>query len=56
MFKVIRPDREIEDLKNACDDAENDGRSKFPGMTYEQGIAYVLRWLENAEDSHPLEE
>jgi len=36
----------IDDLINKVVAQENEGGSKFPGMTYEQGIKATIEWLE----------
>lgn len=46
---------EIDDVMNQCMAAENDGTSKYPGMTYEQGVAAAIRWMEG-DGVNPLED
>jgi hypothetical protein len=36
---------EVDAVSDQCLDAENDGGSKFPGMSYEQGIKAAFDWL-----------
>jgi hypothetical protein len=36
---------QIDDVLNACVEAEEDGFSKWPGMTYEQGVQAALLWV-----------
>lgn len=51
-----KPTREeIEDVLNQCAEAEEEGRSKYPGMTYEQGVEYTLKWLDGNADN-PMED
>jgi hypothetical protein len=53
--QIKRTDQEIESLIGDCADAEAEG-SRFPGMTYEQGIDAALRWVFGEQDEHPLAE
>lgn len=48
-------DQEINELLNQCADSEDSGESKYPGMSYEQGLAAAIRWMVDG-DSHPLDE
>ncbi len=36
---------EMDEVLDWCQDAENDGNSKFPGMSYEQGVMYAILWM-----------
>jgi hypothetical protein len=56
-YDIRRTDEEIDDLLNACADAEDRGRSKFPGMTFEQGIEQGIKWLTDPSKTpdYPLE-
>ena len=54
MYFITPTIKEIDDVLNQCDDAEVNGEEKFPGMTYEQGIAYAIRWLIGQEKENPL--
>ena len=46
---------EINEVMNQCIEAESDGRSRWPGMSYEQGVLAAIRWLKEG-DCHPLED
>lgn len=48
----------IKELWQAAEDQTHQGGSIFPGMTYEEGIIAVLRWLfdSDAKDENPLSE
>ena len=56
MYFIEREDKEIDELLNACANSEAEGRSKFPGMTYEQGIQAAIRWMTDKEEINPLED
>ena len=53
-----RTDKEIENLLEQCFVAEDLGKSKYRGMTYEQGIKAAINWLfDTGHDSeHPLDD
>lgn len=51
-YRIQRDDSEIDDVLNDCDDQEEQGGSRYPGMTYEQGVAQAIRWLTGDWD-HP---
>lgn len=36
---------EIDDVLNQCSEQEDQGGSRWPGMTYEQGVAAAIRWM-----------
>ena len=38
-MEIVRTENEINQLLNECVEAEEMGTTKFPGMTYEQGMA-----------------
>ena len=40
-----RTENEIDDLLDKLAEQESQGGSKFPGMTYEDGIKAMLEWL-----------
>lgn len=56
------------EFKNTADDAQDllhdaedivygPGGSKFPGMSYEDGVSATLKWLlDGYDDEHPLSE
>ena len=53
-----KSDKEIEEVMNKCAEATERGRSKWPGMTYEQGVDAAINWLLDTgfDDIHPFEE
>ena len=54
MYKLKPSDREIDKAIEEASDAVNDGRTKFPGATYESGVDAALRWAIGEEENHPL--
>lgn len=53
-YDIVRDEKEIEELKAQCEEQEAEGRSKFFGMTYEQGILAVLAWLADLDEEDPM--
>lgn len=56
MYAIQRTEKEIDGLLNQCIEAEEKGKSKFPGMTYEQGIKDGIDWLTVKSTENPLSE
>ena len=54
--QIVREEKEIDDLLNDCIDATNEGNSKYPGMSFEEGVQYAIEWLTDKEKPHPLKE
>lgn len=55
-YIVMPGDKEIDEVLNRCADAENDGRSEYPGMTYEQGLRVGIEWVLGIGDEPPFED
>ena len=53
--EVVRDEDEINDLLDVCSDSETTGHSRYPGMTFEQGIKAGIEWLTDADAEHPME-
>ena len=53
-MKVVRHEEEIARVENWAMEGIDEG-SKFPGMSYEQGIVDVLEWLRGDTDHAPDE-
>ncbi len=51
----VRSEQEIEAVYDAAMDSGSTG-SKWPGMTYEQGIIAMLDWLTGRSDDKPMED
>ena len=54
MYAIEQKTKDIEALLNECVDAENDGRTEYFGMTYEQGIKAGIEWLTTKDTDRPL--
>lgn len=53
-MNIERTDQEIYDLLDECSEAENNGNSQYPGMSYEQGIKAGIEWVTGNVNEHPL--
>jgi hypothetical protein len=56
MYTVERTDDEIDSLRNAVSEQIEKGRTRYHGLTYEQGIEDSIRWLLGETDEHPYPE
>ncbi len=52
-MEIRRTDDEIHNVLDWC--LENDGRSHYPGMSYEQGVEAALLWVTGQNDESPIE-
>ena len=57
-YQITKIDSVINDLLQKCMDAEEKGTTKYPGMSYEQGIKNAIDWLVDTgvDDYHPLDD
>jgi hypothetical protein len=55
MYSIKRSDEEINEVLNKTADGI-DGGSKYPGMSFEEGIQQFADWLFNEGTDHPFEE
>jgi len=56
MYKIVKPtEQEISDTLDLCNDFIEEGSSKFPSMTYEEGIKEAIYWLFHGS-SNPMTE
>lgn len=49
----MRPQAEIDEQMNKANDGVNDG-SKWPGMSYEEGVEAALMWVCGLSDDEPM--
>jgi hypothetical protein len=56
MYEVKRSDEEIDELINKCHEQANKGRSKYPGMSFEEGVREALDWVFGDQEENPLAE
>lgn len=54
---MARPtDEQIDEQANRASEQVNHGGSKWPGMTYEEGVQNALQWAIGAWDDKPMED
>lgn len=53
--KIVRTDDEVDTVIEECYNSEAEG-SKFPGMSYEQGVKAGIEWLVGDSDQNPMED
>lgn len=59
MSKQKPTEKEIRDTTDDAIAAECNAMeegSRYPGMTYEQGVAAAMRWVNGDTQDHPLED
>ncbi len=55
-MRIVQSDDDVNDVLQRCDEAEENGATEVPGMTYEQGIAAAIRWITGQWSDHPLDQ
>ena len=55
LYSSEKTQEDISDLVAACFEALENG-SKFPGMSYEEGILAAIEWLEGDMEGDPLDD
>jgi len=51
-----RSEQEIQDQIAAAEDSVATGESRWPGMSYEDGVSAALRWCIGESDDVPMED
>jgi hypothetical protein len=54
-YQIVRTDAEINEQLNIAADGINEG-SKYPGMSYEDGIQQFWLWVTGETNEKPFEE
>lgn len=54
-FNTPRSENEIEDVINTAYEIKDEMGSKWPGMSYEDGVTTTLEWIKGDRDEHPFE-
>ena len=52
--KVDKTRHEVDQVTNAATEQINSGTSKYPGMTYEEGVRAALDWITGDIDDDPM--
>lgn len=55
-YAIERSNEEIDEALGICIDAEAEGTSQYPGMTYEDGVKAALEWVIGETDEPPFDE
>lgn len=50
---IVRVKHEIEELEEDAIEATIAG-TKFPELSYEDGVLAAIRWLTDSDESHPI--
>lgn len=53
-YEIKRTNKQVDDVCNEACEAECQGRSQWPGMTYEQGVQAALMWVTGQSDDNPM--
>jgi hypothetical protein len=51
---IARTEKEVEDMLNDGMPDGAEGESRWPGMTYEQGVDATARWVLGWTDDNPM--
>lgn len=51
-----REEEEFDDVINTAYEIKDEVGSKWPGMSYEDGVIAALEWAKGERDEHPFEE
>jgi hypothetical protein len=55
LFEAQRTEEEVDELANLAFEIKDEIGSRYPGMSYEDGITNTIDWLRGHSDN-PLEE
>lgn len=47
---------QIDDVLALCYEQIDSGKSKYYGMTFEEGVEQAIRWMQDESDEPPMEE
>lgn len=53
---VERSQEEVDEQLNLAMEAVDRGRSKWPGMSYEDGVRAALNWMTGDDETPPMED
>lgn len=56
MYEVKVSEKDIDAVIDQCIQVDATGDTRFPAMTYEQGVKYALEWVLGISDDHPLQD
>jgi hypothetical protein len=52
----MRSRAEIEEIQFQADELVEQGRTKVPGMSYEEGVTAALQWALGDSDENPMDD
>ena len=55
MYQIKRTDEEIDNCLNEAAAGEAEG-SRWPGMSYEEGVGAALRWIIGDSEDNPMKD
>lgn len=55
-YLLARTDAEIDGVLNLVGDQIDQGTTKFPGMTYEDGLRTGIDWITGLYDDNPMDD
>ena len=55
-YRVAVSDAEINALLGKCIEQASEGGSKYPGMSFEEGIQQGIEWVLGESEQHPLDD
>jgi len=56
MRQIVPTDSEIDDTISKCFDEMESGSTRYPGLTYEEGVLAALDWAFGTSDDNPMED
>lgn len=55
-MRIVRTDEQVAELQNRAVGNYGDGRSEYPGMSFEAGIDLTIEWLTCPEAEYPFDD
>lgn len=55
-MELVRTEEEVDEQMNRASESIEKGTTRWPGMSYEQGVDAALRWVTGQDDSEPMED
>lgn len=55
-FPANRETKEVEEVRDTALLSTSEGTTRYPGMTYEEGVEAALSWVLDDRDTNPLED
>lgn len=55
-LEIVRTEEEVEKLMDDCIENRTNGKHRYAGMTYEEGIRAGIEWLTGETEDYPFDE